>query len=202
MARNLGKENSSSVRDLQDPSITGSGHKQRRGSVQPSSSKATKKTKKDINSDYLKRKKNKAKKLKAKRKTLERSNSHLEGQAYQLRKDQKEVREENIKLMIGQKSQSDSMLELEKNLIAVGEKINALKEEHAHEIHALKEEHAQEIRALREELERQMQMCSSWHIDVGQIENAGEMNNLMETPTTAQATSYFFNDDHFASQMA
>ena len=130
----------------------GSGHKQRRGSVQPSSSKATKKTKKDINRDYLKRKKvssqpnitplqysivviffiflslvhnsfsflflsnlqNKAKKLKAKRKKLEKSNSHLEGQAYQLRKDQKEAREENIKLMIGQKSQSDSMLELEK----------------------------------------------------------------------------------------
>jgi hypothetical protein len=61
------------------------------------------------------------------------------------------------------------------NLIAVGEKINALKEEHAHEIHALKEEHAQEIRALREELEWQMQMCSSRHIDVGQIENAREM---------------------------
>jgi DNA helicase IV len=57
---------------------------------------------------------NKAKKLKAKRKKLEKSNSHLEGQAYQLRKDQKEAREENIKLMIGQKSQSDSMLELEK----------------------------------------------------------------------------------------
>ncbi|KAJ6952816.1 hypothetical protein NC653_041833 [Populus alba x Populus x berolinensis] len=45
MAGNLVKEDSSSVQDLQDPSITSSGHKRRRGSVQPSSSRAGKKSK-------------------------------------------------------------------------------------------------------------------------------------------------------------
>ncbi|KAJ6859584.1 hypothetical protein NC652_041783 [Populus alba x Populus x berolinensis] len=57
MAGNLGKEDSSSVQDLQDASITGSGHKRRRGSVQPSSSRAGKKPKQDIDRDYREKKK-------------------------------------------------------------------------------------------------------------------------------------------------
>nr|XP_034888844.1 uncharacterized protein YGR130C-like [Populus alba]TKS00768.1 hypothetical protein D5086_0000179850 [Populus alba] len=169
-------------------------------------------------------------KLKAEMEKLKESKFHADGQAFQSRMDLKETREENSNLKIVQKSQSDSILELEMVLTASGkEKMNALKEEHAQEIHALKEEraqekeehaqeihalkeehaqekeeHAQEIHALKEEHERQMRVCTSGLIDVGNwhTENAGEMNNPMETPATAQATTYFFNADHFASQLA
>jgi hypothetical protein len=51
-------------------------------------------------------------------------------------------------------------------LIASGEKINALKEEHAQEIHALE---------AKQELERREQECNSWHVDMRLFENAGEM---------------------------
>ncbi|KAG6738110.1 hypothetical protein POTOM_059669 [Populus tomentosa] len=244
MAGNL-VEDSISVQDLQDPSITCqtdtknkcscmpapkaahaytfkhacSGHKRRRGSVQPSSSRAGKKSKSEIDRDYRERKKVEDEKLKAKTEELEKSNSHLEGQAFQLRMDlketreeMKETREENINLKIVQKSQSESIRELGKvELIASGEKINALKEEHAQEIHALKAKHAQELlerdrkfNALSEEHELLKSVCTMCNIDLGKWlgNGAGEMNNPMETPATAQATSYFVNSDHFASQVA
>ncbi|XP_024447094.1 uncharacterized protein LOC18108640 isoform X1 [Populus trichocarpa] len=171
MAGNLVKEDSSSVQDLQDPRITsahaytfkhaGSGHKRKKSTP-------------EINKDYRERKKEEVEKLKAETEELKKSKFHLDGQAFQLRMDLKETREENINLKIVEKSQSDSILEIGKKLIALGE-------HHPKEIRALKEEHAQkmlerdrELNALKEELERQMQLCSSWHIDMG-TENAGEM---------------------------
>ncbi|KAJ6855921.1 hypothetical protein NC651_040518 [Populus alba x Populus x berolinensis] len=137
-----------------------------------------KKSTPEINRDYRERKKEEVERLKAEMEELKKSKFHLEGQAFQLRMDLKETREENINLKIVEKSQS---------------------EHHQKEIQALKEEHAQEmlerdreLNALKEEHERQM-----WLIEVG------NMNNPMETvPATAQATTYFFNSDHFASQMA
>ncbi|PNS91658.1 hypothetical protein POPTR_019G120200v4 [Populus trichocarpa] len=198
MAGNLGKEDSSSVQDLQDPSITahaytfkhaGSGHKRRRGSVQPSSSTAGKKPKPEIDRDYRERKKKEVEKLKAETEELKKSKSHLDGQAFELRRDLKETREENTKLKIELERQSDSIHKLEKKLIASGEKIHALKEQHAQEILVLKAEHAL-LRCA----------CILLDIDVGKLlENAREMNNPMETPATAQATSYLGNSDHFAS---
>ncbi|KAI9377782.1 hypothetical protein POPTR_019G120050v4 [Populus trichocarpa] len=161
MAGNLVKEDSSSVQDLQDPRITCSGHKRKKSTP-------------EINKDYRERKKEEVEKLKAETEELKKSKFHLDGQAFQLRMDLKETREENINLKIVEKSQSDSILEIGKKLIALGE-------HHPKEIRALKEEHAQkmlerdrELNALKEELERQMQLCSSWHIDMG-TENAGEM---------------------------
>ncbi|KAH8480016.1 hypothetical protein H0E87_030291 [Populus deltoides] len=144
----------------------GSGHKRKKSTP-------------EINKDYRERKKEEVEKLKAETEELKKSKFHLDGQAFQLRMDLKETREENINLKIVEKSQSDSILEIGKKLIALGE-------HHQKEIQALKEEHAQEM------LERNR----DWH------ENAGEMNNPMETPATAQATTFFFNSDHFASQMA
>ncbi|XP_061944543.1 uncharacterized protein LOC133668605 isoform X2 [Populus nigra] len=202
MAGNLGKEDPSSVQDVQDPSITGSGHKRPRGSVQPSSSRAGKKTKREIDRDYRERKKEEdeklkaeIEKLKAEIEKLKASNFHLEGQTFQLRMDQKDTKEEmkkiseeNFNLKIVQKSQSGSILELGKKLIASGEKIHALKEQHA---------------PLNAELALHRKVCTLLDIDVGKLLwNAGEMNNPMETPATAQATTNCFNSDHFASQMA
>ena len=47
-------------------------------------------------------------------KNLEKGYFHLEGQACQLRKDLKETKKKYIKVLIGQKSQNDSILELQK----------------------------------------------------------------------------------------
>ncbi|XP_011018682.1 PREDICTED: uncharacterized protein LOC105121648 [Populus euphratica] len=202
MAGNLGKENSSSVQDLQDPCITGCGRKRPRGSVQASSSRAGKKTKPEIDRDYRERKKEEVKNLKAEMEELKESKFHLDGQAFQLRMDLKETREENTNLKIVQKSQSDSILELEKNLIALGE-------HYQKEIRALKEEHAQkmlerdrELNALKEGYEWQMGVYTSGHTDVGNWHTgkAGEMNNPVENPATAQATTNFLNFDN-ASQI-
>ncbi|KAL9345449.1 hypothetical protein Peur_063124 [Populus x canadensis] len=77
MAGNLGKEDPSSVQDVQDPSITGSGHKRPRGSVQPSSSRAGKKTKREIDRDYRERTKKKVEKLKAETEELKESKFRL-----------------------------------------------------------------------------------------------------------------------------
>ncbi|XP_011018684.1 PREDICTED: uncharacterized protein LOC105121649 isoform X2 [Populus euphratica] len=190
MAGNLGKEEPSSVQDLQDPSISthaytfkhaGSGHKRRRGSVQPSSSRAGKKSKRDIDRDHREKKKEEVEKLKAKAEELVKSNIHLEGQAFQLRMDLKETREENINLKIVQKSQSDSILELGKTMLERDRVLNALKEEHAQEML----ERDRELNALKEEHERQM-----WFIEMVII------NNPMETPATAQAITNFFNFDY------
>ncbi|KAG6738107.1 hypothetical protein POTOM_059666 [Populus tomentosa] len=163
MAGNLVKEDSSSVQDLQDPRITCSGHKRKKSTP-------------EINKDYRERKKEEVEKLKAETEELKKSKFHLDGQAFQLRMDLEETREENINLKIVEKSQS---------------------EHHQQEIQALKEEHAQEmlerdreLNALKEEHERQM-----WLIELG------NMNNPMETPAPAQAATYF-NSNHFASQMA
>ncbi|XP_011047508.1 PREDICTED: uncharacterized protein LOC105141834 [Populus euphratica] len=158
-----------------------------------------KKSTPEINKDHRERKKEEVEKLKAETEELKKSKFHLDGQAFQLRMDLKETREENINLKIVEKSQSDSILEMGKKLIALGEEIQASKEEHAQEML----ERDRELTALKEEHERQMRVCTSRHIDVADWhENAGEMNNPMETPATAQATTYFFNSDHFASQTA
>ncbi|XP_073262979.1 uncharacterized protein [Populus alba] len=207
LAGNLGKEDPSSVQDVQDPSVTGSGHKRPRAGNKSSA---------ETSKYQREKKKEEVKQLKAEIEELEKSNSHLEGQAFQLRMDlketreeMKETREENINLKIVQKSQSDSIRELGKKLIASGEKIKALKEEHEQEIYALKAKHAQEIDALKEEHERQMGVCRTpenpWGAEVEMwLQNARKMNNPVETPATAsQATSNFDNSDvHFASQMA
>ncbi|KAH8480026.1 hypothetical protein H0E87_030301 [Populus deltoides] len=215
MAGNLGKEDPSSVQDFQDPSITGSGHKRPRGSVQPSSSRAGKKTKREIDRDYRERKKDELKKVKAEMENLKESKIHLEGQASILKeqvstldKNLKETSEECTKQKIELQRQSDSIHELEKELIA-------LREDREKEIRALKEEHTQKMLErdrewnafIREELERQKQFYSSGHMVYEHTANAGEMNNPMETPATAEANSnsnsnFNFNCDPFASQMA
>jgi hypothetical protein len=53
-------------------------------------------------------------KLKGETEELKKSKFHLDGQAFQLRMDLKETREENINLKIVEKSQSDSILEIGK----------------------------------------------------------------------------------------
>jgi predicted nuclease with TOPRIM domain len=53
-------------------------------------------------------------KLKAETEELKKSKSHLDGQAFQLRMDLKETREENTKLKIELERQSDSIHKLEK----------------------------------------------------------------------------------------
>nr|XP_034889358.1 uncharacterized protein LOC118029557 isoform X4 [Populus alba] len=205
MEGNLGKEDSNSAKDPQEKN--GSGHKRRRGSVQPSSSRAGKKSKSEIDKDYRERKKAEIDNLKAEMEELKKSNSHLEGQVFELRKflektdeNLKETREENFNLKSVQKSQSDSILELEKLTASGEEKMSALKAEHAQEL----QERDRKFNALKEEHERQMGVCGPWGIDVEYLlENAGEMNNPVGTPAPAQATSNFDNSDvHFASQMA
>ncbi|XP_073262980.1 uncharacterized protein [Populus alba] len=214
MEGNLGKEDSNSAKDPQEKNAhvytfkhAGSGHKRRRGSVQPSSSRAGKKSKSEIDKDYRERKKVKIDNLKAEMEELKKSNSHLEGQVFELRKflektdeNLKETREENFNLKSVQKSQSDSILELEKLTASGEEKMSALKAEHAQEL----QERDRKFNALKEEHERQMGVCGPWGIDVEYLlENAGEMNNPVGTPAPAQATSNFDNSDvHFASQMA
>ncbi|KAG6738108.1 hypothetical protein POTOM_059667 [Populus tomentosa] len=184
MAGNLVKEDSSSVQDLQDPSITCSGHKRRRGSVQPSSSRAGKKSKQDIDRDHRAKKKEETNDLKKENGILQESNWRLLGKTDQMMMELRERGEEVISLRIMQDRQNNSIRELEEKLIALGK------------------QHQQEIQALKEELERQMQLCSSQHIDMG-ILGTLEMNNPVETPAPAQATSNFVNSDvHFASQMA
>ncbi|XP_011047510.1 PREDICTED: uncharacterized protein LOC105141835 isoform X2 [Populus euphratica] len=181
MAGNLGKEDSSSVQDLQDPSITahaytlkhaGSGHKRRQGPVQQASSRAGKKPKRDIDRDHREKKKQEVEKFKAETEELKKGKCHLEGQAFILEKHLKETREENTKQKIELQRQSDSIHKLEK-LIDLGE-------HHQKEIRALKEEHAQKMlerdrewNALKEELERQMQFCSSWHMDISILRTPG-----------------------------
>ncbi|KAL9345445.1 hypothetical protein Peur_063122 [Populus x canadensis] len=217
MAGNLGKEDPSSVQDVQDPSITGSCHKRPRGSVQPSSSRAGKKTKREIDRDYRERTKKKVEKLKAETEELKESKFCLEGQASTLEKQVstlekhlEKTSEEHTKQKIELQRQSDSIHELEKELIA-------LREDREKEIRALKEEHTQKMLErdgewnafIREELERQKQFYSSGHMVYEHTANAGEMNNPMETPATAEANSnsnsnfnFNFNCDPFASQMA
>ncbi|KAH8480025.1 hypothetical protein H0E87_030300 [Populus deltoides] len=131
MAGNLVKEDSSSVQDLQDPRITCSGHKRRRGSVQPSSSRAGKKPKPEIDKDYRERKKKEVEKLKAETEELKESKFRLEGQASTLEKQLKESREENTKLKIELERQSDSIHKLEKTMLERDGELNALKEEKA-----------------------------------------------------------------------
>ena len=53
-------------------------------------------------------------KLKAETEELKKSKSHLDGQAFELRRDLKETREENTKLKIELERQSDSIHKLEK----------------------------------------------------------------------------------------
>ncbi|KAL3565785.1 hypothetical protein D5086_033831 [Populus alba] len=110
----------------------GSGHKRRRGSAQPSSSRAGKKSKRDIDRDHRVKKKKEVEKLKAEVKELEKSKCNLEGQASILEKLLNVRIEENTKQKIELQRQSDSILELEKKLIALGE-------HHQQEIQALKE---------------------------------------------------------------
>nr|XP_034889359.1 uncharacterized protein LOC118029559 isoform X1 [Populus alba] len=220
MAGNLGKEDPSSVQDFQDPSITahvytfkhaGSGHKRRRGSVQPSSSRAGKKSKQDIDRDHRAKKKEETNDLKKENGILQESNWRLLGKTDQMMMELRERGEEVISLRIMQDRQNNSIRELEELTASGEEKMSALKEEHAQEIHALKAKHAQELlerdrkfNALKEEHELHMRVCAPWGIDVEYLlENAGEMNNPVETPATAQATSNFVNSDHsIASQMA
>ncbi|KAJ6859602.1 hypothetical protein NC652_041781 [Populus alba x Populus x berolinensis] len=198
MAGNLVKEDSSSVQDLQDPSITSSGHKRRRGSVQPSSSRAGKKSKQDIDRDHQ------TNDLKKENGILQESNWSLLGKTDQMMMELRERGEEVISLRIMQDRQNNSIRELEELTASGEEKMSALKEEHAQEIHALKAKHAQELlerdrkfNALKEEHELHMRVCAPWGIDVEYLlENAGEMNNPVETPATAQATSNFVNSDH------
>ncbi|KAJ7002568.1 uncharacterized protein [Populus alba] len=133
MTRNLVRGNSSSVQDVQDPIVAGSAGPQRRKSTQ------------DINKDRLAKMIEKKKKSKARMKNLEKGYFQLEGQASQVTMDLKETREKYIEVLIGQKSHTDSILELQKLVASGGEKMSALKEEHAQEIHALKAKHAQEL---------------------------------------------------------
>ncbi|XP_011047512.1 PREDICTED: trichohyalin-like isoform X4 [Populus euphratica] len=160
MAGNLGKEDSSSVQDLQDPSITahaytlkhaGSGHKRRQGPVQQASSRAGKKPKRDIDRDHREKKKQEVEKFKAETEELKKGKCHLEGQAFILEKHLKETREENTKQKIELQRQSDSIHKLEKKML----------------------ERDREWNALKEELERQMQFCSSWHMDISILRTPG-----------------------------
>ncbi|KAJ6855923.1 hypothetical protein NC651_040520 [Populus alba x Populus x berolinensis] len=178
MAGNLVKEDSSSVQGIQDPSITCSGQKRRRGSVQQASSRAGKKPKQDIDRDHREKKKLEVEKLKAETEELKNGKYKLEGQASILEKLMNGRIEENTKLKIELQRQSDSILELQKKLIALGEL-------HQKEIQALKEQHMlerdKELNALKKEHEWQM-----WLIE--QV----NMNNPTETvPATAQATTNF-----------
>ncbi|KAL3565828.1 hypothetical protein D5086_033874 [Populus alba] len=189
----------------------GSGHKRRRGSVQPSSSRAGKKSKQDIDRDHRAKKKEETNDLKKENGILQESNWRLLGKTDQMMMELRERGEEVISLRIMQDRQNNSIRELEELTASGEEKMSALKEEHAQEIHALKAKHAQELlerdrkfNALKEEHELHMRVCAPWGIDVEYLlENAGEMNNPVETPATAQATSNFVNSDHsIASQMA
>nr|XP_034899028.1 uncharacterized protein LOC118037224 isoform X2 [Populus alba] len=164
MTRNLVRGNSSSVQDVQDPIVAGSAGPQRRKSTQ------------DINKDRLAKMIEKKKKSKARMKNLEKGYFQLEGQASQVTMDLKETREKYIEVLIGQKSHTDSILELQKLVASGGEKMSALKAKHAQELlerdrkfNALKAKHAQELlerdrkfNALKEEHE----VCAPWGAEV------------------------------------
>ncbi|KAJ6941959.1 hypothetical protein NC652_007900 [Populus alba x Populus x berolinensis] len=168
MTRNLVRGDSSSVQDVQDPIVAGSAGPQRRKSTQ------------DINKDRLAKMIEKKKKFKARMKNLEKSNFHLEGQAFQLRMALKETKKKYIKMLIGQKSHNDSVLELEKVIASGGEKMSALIAKHAQELlerdrkfDALKAKYAQELlerdrkfNALKEEHELHMRVCAPWGAEV------------------------------------
>ncbi|KAL3568546.1 hypothetical protein D5086_031197, partial [Populus alba] len=68
----------------------------------------------DINKDRLAKMIEKKKKFKARMKNLEKGYFQLEGQASQVTMDLKETREKYIEVLIGQKSHTDSILELQK----------------------------------------------------------------------------------------